>query len=103
MLNKNLNDSRVKCIFSNDGPILDIEDYIEVIYQNEKKYLRCTGCHKVYEMKNRSNLKSHIESKHVTGVKYSCEYCNAMFRTRQRLLGHTRQHHNLITNNKNFA
>ena len=72
-----------------------VEQYIEVFYEKGRtdmgrKMLRCKECSKVYKAKHANDLQSHIESKHLTGLKYACQYCNKLFQTTKMLKIHTR-------------
>ena len=52
---------------------------------------RCTQCGKTN--KDKSNLRRHIEAKHIEGVSHSCAQCGKQFRSKGTLYYHNSIHH----------
>jgi len=51
----------------------------------------CTTC--TFTAKVTSNLRSHVEAKHLGGLMYKCSMCLFQAKTWQTMLGHTRKDH----------
>ena len=50
----------------------------------------CTQCGKTN--KDQSNLRKHIEAKHIEGVSHSCDQCGKQFRSKNALYDHNKIH-----------
>ena len=51
----------------------------------------CTQCGQTN--RHQSNLKKHIEAKHIDGVSHSCDKCGKQFRSKSDLYNHNSRHH----------
>jgi len=56
----------------------------------EKKY-RCRECGK--EERDKTDMRKHIERKHIEGISHPCLYCNKRYKTREQHEKHTRNTH----------
>eukprot|EP00092_Neocalanus_flemingeri_P027548 GFUD01029888.1.p1 GENE.GFUD01029888.1~~GFUD01029888.1.p1 ORF type:complete len:329 (+),score=79.97 GFUD01029888.1:21-1007(+) len=51
-------------------------------------YLRCSVCFRYYHVKHSTNLRNHIEAKHLIGDKYKCDHCEKQFKTNSAIRKH---------------
>jgi len=70
-----------------------VEDYIEtaVIDDVGTSGWRCNVCDRFYTKQNITRLRSHVESKHIKELRYSCQYCFKEFRTKDAWMAHLRK------------
>lgn len=81
---------------------MDLSSVIESMitrHQVEQKdgkfmtYLRCSVCFRYYHVKHSTNLRNHIEAKHLIGDKYRCDHCEKQFKTNSAIRKHMNVSH----------
>jgi len=91
----NENESEAKEIVSID-PDIDLEELDRQIYSMMEKIgtlWTCKLCGKTADGGKRQNIKSHIESYHISGASHPCNDCNKTFKTRNSLYNHVGRLH----------
>jgi len=58
---------------------------------------RCTECQREYPPTQATNLKNHIEAKHVHGFSFTCNLCGGVLSNKASLRTHNRLYHKGIT------
>ena len=58
----------------------------------------CKVCGKEYISKNKSSLKDHVESNHVTGFTHTCKICQKIFSIKRSLTKHNLKFHKMSSN-----
>ena len=61
----------------------------------------CNVCGKI-EPKKKSNMKNHIEGKHIEGVSHPCSHCGNTFRSKEALWFHIFRHHQDVSISQSF-
>lgn len=54
---------------------------------------RCTVCRREYPPTQATNLKNHIEAKHIQGFSFTCNICGAVLSNKASLRTHNRLYH----------
>ena len=55
--------------------------------------IQCSLCKRSYKAAQTTNLKNHIEAKHIDHVQFSCSLCNGVFSSRASFRTHARTFH----------
>merc|ERR1712129_690288 len=74
--------------------ITNLEDLDEIIISMSEKVLkkyRCRECGK--DERDKTDMRKHIERKHIEGISHPCLYCNKRYKTREQHEKHTRNAH----------
>jgi len=74
--------------------ITNLEDLDEIIISMSEKVLkkyRCRECGK--DERDKTDMRKHIERKHIEGISHPCLYCNKRYKTREQNEKHTRNAH----------
>jgi len=78
--------------------LLELEDLMESsilydsVHENPRPW-QCAQCNKCFKQK--CHVRDHIEGNHMTGLSFSCPYCNQETGSRHRLRTHISNKHNL--------
>jgi len=59
--------------------------------------IQCTICKRSYKASQTTNLKNHIEAKHIDNVRFSCAVCGGVFSSRASFRTHSRNFHKDIS------
>jgi len=60
--------------------------------------IQCKICKRSFKSVQTSNLKNHIEAKHIDHVKFTCTICGGIFSSRASFKTHTRNFHRDVHN-----
>ena len=60
---------------------------------SDESLIQCKLCKRSYKAGQTSNLKKHIEAKHIDHVKFTCSVCNGIFSSRASFKTHSRNFH----------
>ena len=55
--------------------------------------IQCRVCLRTYKPAQTTNLKNHLEAKHIDHVQFSCSLCNGVFSSRASFRTHARNFH----------
>ena len=78
------NDTSENVDYSNN----DYETVINSMMEKVNKLWHCKVCGKEYTIKNKTNLKKHVENNHARGFIHTCGLCGKTFSTKSTLLYH---------------
>jgi len=56
-------------------------------------YIQCSVCKRSYKPSQTTNLKNHIEAKHIDNVRFTCSVCGGIFSSRASFRTHSRNFH----------
>jgi len=90
--NTPMNEVNMEC--TEDMDLSSIIESMITRHQVEQKdgkfmtYLRCSICFRYYHVKHSTNLRNHIEAKHLIGDKYKCDHCDKQFKTNSAIRKH---------------
>ena len=59
--------------------------------------IQCTVCKRSYKTAQTTNLKNHIEAKHIDNVRFTCAVCGGVFSSRASFRTHSRNFHKEIS------
>ena len=59
--------------------------------------IQCTICKRSYKAAQTTNLKNHIEAKHIDNVRFTCAVCGGVFSSRASFRTHSRNFHKEIS------
>ena len=84
--------------------ILGLELYEEMLRSMIEKVdqgslgsvIQCAVCKRSYKTSQTTNLKNHIEAKHIDNVRFTCCVCGGMFSSRASFRTHSRNFHKEI-------
>lgn len=65
----------------------------KVSFGSSEATIRCKICKRSFKSLQTSNLKNHIEAKHIDHVKFTCTLCGGIFSSRASFKTHTRNFH----------
>ena len=59
--------------------------------------IQCAVCKRSYKSAQTTNLKNHIEAKHIDNVRFTCSVCGGVFSSRASFRTHSRNFHKDIS------
>ena len=59
-------------------------------------FIQCIVCKRSYKSAQTTNLKNHIEAKHIDNVRFTCSVCGGIFSSRASFRTHSRNFHKEI-------
>ena len=85
---------RITCHFAGEAEYeAMLKSMIDRIELEEGPVIQCRVCLRAYKPAQVTNLKNHLEAKHIDHVQFSCSLCSGVFSSRASFRTHARNFH----------
>jgi len=78
------------------GLEIEYEELLRSMIERVGDEIQCISCQRSYKASQTTNLKNHIEAKHIDNIRFTCCLCGGLFSSRASFRTHSRNFHKNI-------